>query len=313
MPKRTTGQTNKVSENLIGLEAFDAVAHEYDAAFSHTAVGRLLRERVWAIGSTAFRPSGEGAFTPLLKPKHSVVNDAYPDGLKAVLPQVLELNCGTGEDAIWLAKQGLQVLATDASPEMVEIAKVKIARAGLAKSASVQVCTFAEIEHLPEGNFDLIFSNFGGLNCVSPEELRRLGAVFAQKLKPGGKFIAVVMGRFCWWETLYFLLKLKLRTAFRRFDKNPVDARLDSKTTVPTWYYSPSEFKYLIRGRKPLAWRKKSKVMPIGLWLPPSYLNPFFEKRPRLLRFLNLLEKKFAPSWLAFAADHFFICSEKSH
>jgi len=306
MPKRSNGETNKVSENRIVLEAFDAIAHEYDAAFSHTAVGRLLRERVWAIGSTAFRPSGEAAFTPLLKPKHSVVNDAYPDGLKAVLPRVLELNCGTGEDVIWLAKQGLQVLATDASAEMVELAKVKIARAGLAKFASVQVCTFAEIEHLREENFDLIFSNFGGLNCVSPEELAKLGVVLAQKLKPGGKFIAVVMSRFCWWETLYFLLKWKPREAFRRFSKKPVEARLDARTTVSTWYYSPAEF------QKHLQFNSiRSIIKPLGFWLPPSYLNPFFEKKPRLLGFLNFLEQILTPSWMASSADHFLVCLER--
>jgi len=285
-------------------QEFDAVAQEYDAAFSHTAIGRLLRERVWYCtgGFSRRNPAAKAAGT------------------------ILELNCGTGEDAIWLAKQGFQVLSTDASPEMVAIAQTKIAREGLAESASVQICSFAEIQHLPEGNFDLIFSNFGGLNCVSPKELEQLGAVFFQKLNPGGKFIAAVMGRYCWWEILYFLLKMKPRAAFRRFSKKPVNARLDAQTTIPTWYYAPSEFEHLVRGRKTLAGREKSKfkdpksefqfnslrstVKPIGFWIPPSYLNPFFEKRPRLLGFLNFLEKTFAPSWLAFAADHFLICIE---
>ncbi len=301
-------KTYKVFKNLIGLEAnaFDTVAHEYDAAFSHTAVGRLLRERVWAIGSTAFRPSGEGAFTPL-NDIFSAVNGTVPDGINAVLPQALELNCGTGEDAIWLARQGWRVLATDISAKMVALAKAKIEQAGLAEKASAKVCSFAEVGQLPERNFDLIFSNFGGLNCVSPEELEKLGAVFFQKLKPGGKFVAVVMGRFCWWESLYFLLKMKPREAFRRFGKRPLEARLDAQTTVPTWYYSPSEFQNLLQFNS-----QRSKVRPIGFWLPPSYLNPFFEKRPRLLGFLNFLEKNCTPSWLTFAADHFLICLENN-
>ncbi|MFN0173544.1 MAG: class I SAM-dependent methyltransferase [Saprospiraceae bacterium] len=279
MLERRYNEAYKDSENLIGSE-FDAVAGEYDATFSRTAVGMLLRQRVWALLSDG-------------------VTQSHP------VTSVLELNCGTGEDAIWLVNQGFQVLATDASPKMVAIAKAKIERAGLTEKASFRVCSFAEIEQLPERDFDLIFSNFGGLNCVSPEELGRLGAVFAQKLKPGGIFIAVVMSRFCWWEILYFLLKLKPREAFRRFSKKPVEARLDTQTTISTWYYSPAEFQKHLQFNE-----MRSIVQPIGFWLPPSYLNPFFDKRPSLLCFLNFLEMRFAPSWLAFAADHYWVSME---
>ena len=36
--------------------------------------------------------------------------------------RVLELNCGTGEDAVFLARRGVRVLATDLSGAMVEAA-----------------------------------------------------------------------------------------------------------------------------------------------------------------------------------------------
>ena len=275
------------------LPEFDAVAHEYDSTFSFTAVGRLLRERVWYCtgGFSRWNPAAKAAGT------------------------TLELNCGTGEDAIWMAQQGWKVLATDVSAEMVRVAQAKAElfsgktvnlSQAIPINISFQTCSFAEIEQLPEGNFDLIFSNFGGLNCVSPEELSRLGPVFTQKLKPGGRFIAVVMSRFCWWEILYFLLKMKPKAAFRRFSKKPLDARLDAQTSVSTWYYSPLEF------QKHLHFKGQAiAVKPIGFWLPPSYLNPFFEKHLRWLGALNILEQNFAPSWLAPAADHFFLCMER--
>lgn len=264
---------------------FNAVAQSYDATFSHTAIGCMQRERVWHYAGSLFnRKSAE----------------------KTALA-VLELNCGTGEDAIWFAKQGFQVLATDYAPEMVAVAKAKIALAGLSGKVRVAVCPFEALEHLPEGNFDLIFSNFGGLNCVSPEILGKLGPLFTQKLLPGGKFIAVVMSRFSWWETLYFLLKKQPKKAFRRLHHKPVKARLDAQTTIATWYYSPQEFQKLLQFKG-----KCLSVKPIGLWLPPSYLNPFFEKRPRLLGFLNFLEKRCTPSWLAAAGDHFYVCLERT-
>ncbi len=266
--------------------AFETIASEYDKSFTHKALGRLLRERVWALLTHR-------------------VTQSHPVG------KVLELNCGTGEDVLWLARQGWQVLATDVSPEMVEVARAKAATQ-LSESLSgerhlqFQVCSFSEIGRFEGQKFDLVFSNFGGLNCASPEELKKLSVDLQKLIVPGGQFVAVVMSRFCWQETLYFLLKGKPREAFRRLSRKPVNARLDEKTTVPTWYFSPGEF------RRYFPDFQVKRVLPVGFWLPPSYLNPFFEKRPRLLRFLNFLEKNFTPAWLAPSSDHFLICLEKS-
>jgi SAM-dependent methyltransferase len=261
-------------------QAFDPVAQDYDQSFSHTPLGRMLRARVWNITETCSK--------------------------QTILGKALEINCGTGEDALWLMEQGYYVLATDVSAEMVAITQAKIERTDSAWKATARICSFAEIEQLPDADFDLIFSNFGGLNCVSPDELAKLGPVFNQKLKPGGKFVAVVMSRFCLWEILYFMWKGKPKAALRRFSRKPVEAQLDEQTKVLTWYYSPKEFKKHLQfgGNRPF-------FKPVGFWLAPSYLNPFLEKRPRLLRFLYFLEKKCSPSWLAFAGDHFWLCLEK--
>ena len=265
--------------------AFDTIANEYDKSFTDTAVGRSMRERVWALLSQAVTGS------------HRVTT-------------VLELNCGTGEDALWLARQGWRVLATDVSAEMVDVARAKAA-AQLSESLPAekhlqfQVCGFSAIGRFAGQQFDLVFSNFGGLNCASPEELKSLSLDLQKLVAPGGVFVAVVMSRFCWQETLYFLLKGKPREAFRRRSRKPVEARLDEKTTVPTWYYSPKEI------RRCFPDFQVKKVRSVGFWLPPSYLNPFFEKRPRLLGFLNFLEMNFAPAWFAPASDHFLICLEK--
>ena len=47
--------------------------------------------------------------------------------------QVLELGCGTGEDAIWLAKRGVRVLATDGSPAMLEATARKAQAEGVSE------------------------------------------------------------------------------------------------------------------------------------------------------------------------------------
>ena len=39
--------------------------------------------------------------------------------------RILELGCGTGEDALRLARRGLEVVAVDASPGMIQVARQK--------------------------------------------------------------------------------------------------------------------------------------------------------------------------------------------
>lgn len=75
--------------------AFDTVAHDYDAEFTDQLLGRWLRECVWK-------------HTPFTAPMY-----------------ILELGCGTGEDARHFARMGISVLATDASTEMIAVAQAK--------------------------------------------------------------------------------------------------------------------------------------------------------------------------------------------
>lgn len=261
---------------------FDIVAREYDAAFTDTPIGRLLRDRVWVLLSRQMATTRRTT--------------------------ALELNCGTGEDAVWLAGQGWRVLATDISAEMVAATKAKAKKAGLEAMIRAEVCSIADIARLTPGALEpgLICSNFGGLNCLSPAEIKNLGIDLQELIPQNGIFAAVVMSRFCCWEALYFLLKGKPREAFRRLSRKPVAARLGESAGVATWYYSPAEFRKLMGSG--FGHTQSTVVYPVGFWLPPSYLNPFFNKYPRFLRLLNFLEKHCTPAWLAPMADHFFIC-----
>jgi hypothetical protein len=129
--------------------------------------------------------------------------------------------------------------------------------------------------------------------------MRVFGQAVAKKLRPGGCLIAVVMGRFCWWETLYFLLKGRFKSAFRRLGKGPLPVQLDQNTSVDTWYYTAHSFKTFFPGLI------QTHLQPVGFWLPPSYLDPFFRRFPKLLDVLNVLEKKFRNHIWASGADHF--------
>src|ERR1700683_3015332 len=88
--------------------AFDARAEAYDGQFTRTRIGTAMRAAVWARCAARFRPGF----------------------------RILEMNCGTGEDARWLASQGMKVLATDISPRMIEVARRKLT--ALPENAAVQ-------------------------------------------------------------------------------------------------------------------------------------------------------------------------------
>jgi len=271
------------------LPPFNILADSYDATFTETAVGRLQRARVWETLQRLFQQS---------------------DGTHLVSKglSVLELNCGTGEDACWLAKQGFRVLATDVSPEMIAVLQKKVKKNDLGHLVEGMLLDLNALsESIPlhavfkKAPHPFIFSNFGGLNCLSPADLLRCGTSIAHLLSPEGCFIAVVMGRFCWQESLYFLLKGRFSTAFRRLRRGAVSARLNEASVVNTWYYTPDEFSRFFPDMEVMM------LHPVGFWLPPSYLDGAFRRWPRLLQALNWLEMKWQHRYWARGSDHYLI------
>lgn len=256
--------------------AFDSMAAGYDEEFTNTKVGRLQRDKVWEYLDSNFQ---------------------FRHGFR-----VLELNCGTGEDAIRFAKRGCSVVATDISSEMIQVAKTKAEDAGVSDLIEFRTLDLntAETARL-ESDFDLVFSNFGGLNCVSAEALVTLRKVIGSILKAEGRFIAVVMPEACMMESFYFISRLYLGNAFRR-GKKKVEWKNHLGESMMIHYYSPREFEQRFRGSF-LAKKKQ----PIGLWIPPSYTDPFFNRHPLVLSWLNRLEHIFSPSILAGISDHYLI------
>src|SRR5690606_38309793 len=79
---------------------------------------------------------------------------------------ILELNCGTGLDAIYFAEHGHFVLATDISQGMLQQLDKKISEQNLHGKIITQHSSFHDIDKIQNKKFDHIISNFGGLNCT---------------------------------------------------------------------------------------------------------------------------------------------------
>jgi SAM-dependent methyltransferase len=232
--------------------------------------------------------------------------DRVLDGRKGL--DILELNCGTGEDALWLASRGNKVIATDISDRMLEMTCSRSKQSGLSEWISARRLNIADPDTYPAGKkYDLVFSNFGGFNCVGPQAVEKAFQSLAKLLNNKGRLVAVVMSRSCIWEWMYFIGKGKFKAANRRRRKQPVLVPVGS-IPVSTWYYSPEKFSKLSA-----AYFTTRKVAPAGFFLPPSYLESYFSKHPQTLKRLNKLEKRISSfGRLAPFADHFIIDLEVS-
>jgi ubiquinone/menaquinone biosynthesis C-methylase UbiE len=204
--------------------------------------------------------------------------------------KILELNAGTGDDAIFLARCGFFVHATDISEGMQRKLEQKVDFYKLEKSITNELCSYTALERLSDrGPYDCIFSNFAGLNCTGDLEL--VLNSFDGLLKPGGIVVLVVLPRFCLWETA-MILKGKFKTASRRFfSSNGRKANIDG-ASFTCWYYSPHS---IIRTLK----EKFTLLDNEGLCtlVPPSYIEGFAEKYPGIYARLCKMENRLKGKW----------------
>ncbi len=218
---------------------------------------------------------------------------------------ILELNAGTGEDAVYFAQQSHRVHATDISEGMQQMLKDKVESSGLVQSVTTELCSFNSLENLVnKGPYDFIFSNFAGLNCTG--ELDKVLKQFPALLKPGGFVTLVIMPPFCLWETL-LALKGSFKIAFRRFHSSKgAPAHIEGKHFL-CWYYKPSFIANCLKNDFDI-------MATEGLCsiVPPSYFENFPKKFPRLYNGLIKAESRMKTKWpWKNCGDYFIITLRK--
>lgn len=249
--------------------AFDALASHYDELWTRTAAGRAQRRAVWSLLETVFHPGD----------------------------RVLDLGCGTGEDALWLARRSVKVHAVDAAPRMVERLRARAARERL--SLETEVLAAEQLNRLPgEAVFDGALADFGVLNCL--EDLRAPARNLARLIRPGGSLVLVPMGRFCLWELLWYLARLDFPRAFRRLRRRATATSLG----FPVSYRSVTE---IARCFQP--WFQLRQWRGAGILTPPSYVR----LPDRLVESLARIDARFGPMPLVRAmGDHRLLLFERT-
>jgi SAM-dependent methyltransferase len=247
-----------VSSSLVqrqAIVAFDGIAEQYDDLFTCSTIGRAQRGAVWNVLLQTFHPGDH----------------------------ILELNCGTGEDAVFLARHGIAVTGYDASEKMIDVARRRARQESPRAEVRFGTLPTEYLSELrPSNLFDGVFSNFSGLNCVA--DLDQVCVDLASLVPIGAPFLVCLSTRFCMMETVWFLLHGALRKAFRRYRGRT--SAIVGQFTVDVRYPLVNELR-----RSFAPHFKLHSYTGIGIFVPPSYVEPWICRFPYLLSLLRSIDE----------------------
>lgn len=258
-------------------DAFDSVAADYDGPRGNNTLIQDMRSEMWRTLDATFAP----------------------------VSRLIDLGCGTGLDAVRMARVGHHVTATDWSQRMVERTQERAGHEQLAnrvQAIAVGAHELARVEGRDQ--FDGAYSNLGALNCVP--NLAEMAEQCARLLKPRAALVFSVIGRICPWEIGYYAMKRNWPRLRVRFAAAMVPVSMNRRT-VWTRYYTPRGFYDAFERQFALEhWRG------LCVFAPPPYMTGMKERHHRLYERLWQLDRR-AAGWpvLRNLGDHFVIVMRK--
>lgn len=272
MPDRSRSQ-----QRAHASRAFDFIADDYD---------------------TVYGQEGNAAMAWMRRESIKYLEALFPPGSR-----LLEVGCGTGDEAVALALSGRSVVATDLSPRMAQITAQKAARAQIADRVQVVALAAGALAALrPRARFDGAYASFGALNCEP--DLRVFGEALYELVRPGGAVVCGVMGRVYLFEMLWYLAHGSLYRAFRRLRPGwqlaPVSGVGQREMHVPTRYLLRRDMRRLMGSGFDL-----DEVWALPLWMPPPYAASLYQRYPALVSQLEILERALRCKWpFSLLGDH---------
>jgi SAM-dependent methyltransferase len=255
--------------------AFDGIAAEYDLREANNPIMQLMRRRSLAM-----------------------LESTFPHGAT-----LLDIGCGTGTEALWLAKRGRTILAVDSSGQMLKVLSERAEAAGLTVASRLlragDLSTL--VDDRGEEAFDGAYSSFGALN--TEPSLEAPVAALSRLVRPGGRIVLSVMNRWCVAEIALLVAGGRAGNALRRARQSvrvPVGSGF-ADVRYPSW----RELRRALNGSFRIV-----SVEALPLLLVP-YAWPALAAHPRTYRTLCRLDEVLASrrpfTWLG---DHLFVVAE---
>jgi ubiquinone/menaquinone biosynthesis C-methylase UbiE len=234
-------------------EAFDGISERFDHDLEND-ITRRIRERIYENIESLVEPGSS----------------------------ILDINCGTGIDAINLDRRGFRVTGIDLSPKMIKQAHGKVVRD---ERLDVRFLTgsFDRVSEIVEGPFDLALSNFGGLNCS--DQLSDVAKELSRVILPSGFFVGIVMPRFSLWESISYAMRGEWNESLRRSRKETQATGFRGKTFL-VHYHAPSSF---MRAFEP--WFVMKRLVGISVFSPTPQSTSFVRAHPHLAHRLDKVDK----------------------
>ena len=258
-------------------EAFDSVAADYDGARGNNELIQDMRAEMWRWLDATYAPGS----------------------------CLIDLGCGTGLDAVRMARQGHSIAATDWSAEMVGRTRDRALRSQVADRVQALAIGSHELGRLDgEGAYDGAYSNLGPLNCVP--DLEDVSRKCARLLKHGAALVFTVIGRACPWEIAHYLARRRWARATVRFSRGVVPVTMNGRK-IWTRYYTPKEF-----FRPFAAAFSLEHYRGLCVFAPPPYLAGVRERHPGWYERLWQLDRRVS-GWplLRAMGDHFLMVMRK--
>jgi SAM-dependent methyltransferase len=258
-------------------DAFDSVAADYDGPRGNNDLIQDMRSEMWRWLDATFTGGS----------------------------RLIDLGCGTGLDAVRMAKLGHFVTAADWSPLMVQRTRDRADREHVADRVKSIAVGAHELGRLDEaGQYDGAYSNLGALNCVP--DLVDVSRECARLVRPGGALVFTVIGRICPWEIAHYLRQRRWARVKVRFARNVVPVGMN-KHTIWTHYFGPREFYRSFQQHFSL-----ELFRGLCVFAPPPYLTWDREKYPNGHALLWRIDRRVS-GWpvIRGMGDHFLIVMRK--
>jgi SAM-dependent methyltransferase len=257
--------------------AFDSVAVDYDGPRGNNALIQDMRHEMWRWLDVTFPSPG----------------------------RLIDLGCGTGLDAVRLAQLGHRVLALDWSPLMAARTRDRAAEAQVSERVHATALGAQQLDRV-EGiaMYDGAYSDLGALNCVP--DLAAAARELSRLLKPGGRLVFTVIGRWCPWEIGHYAARGDWKRARVRFGRQMTAVRMNGHT-VWTRYWTPSELYREFAREFSLVHHRA-----LCLFAPPPYMTWLRDRHSVWYERLWRWDRRLA-GWpgLRGLGDHFLIVMEK--